>query len=308
MPRLLYLILLTLLVWPDPSAAFSCSGRDLLPGMPQTQRQSIHDQAAAMPYAEGLLWRASRGDTEFVIFGTLHLPHRKTQAHFDALMPHARRAQISWFEMNAPDTRRFQTKTASRPDILFNVAGPTLPELLEENEWQRLRVQMAKRGFPAFLTAKLKPVYVSMMLGIDPCHMKSMQAGQHGIDRRLSEALEREGIDTRSIEDTMTLMRVLDACSAADQVAFIRLSLNFPFAPEDMMETMYRAYVAEKPALVWQFGRDLSLRHGGPDAHKNFEQFENILLDRRNQAWIKRLMKDGLGKRNFVAVGVISPT
>lgn len=286
----------------DPA---ECGGTDLLAQMPPEKRARITKDAAAYPYPTGLLWRATKGAHEITLFGTYHLAHRNTSAHFDALLSYATAADIVYFEMSAPDTVRFQTASASNPDVLFVNTGPTLPDRLTPPEWDLLKSKMAARGFPGFMTAKFKPIFITMMLGMSPCKIAA-SAGNggkaKGTDFRLARHLDDIGHDARSIEDYMALMDVLNAFTPDEQIEMLRLSLNYSIDPDDMMKTMERAYNAQNIAMVWEFGRALSLEHGGPTAAADFAKLEDIILTKRNLSWID-VMQQTPDKSLFVAVG-----
>lgn len=271
--------------------------------MAPQKRAAIETRAAQTRYGEGLYWQASRADGTITLFGTYHLPHAETQAHFDRLLPRAQAADIVYFEMAAPDIDRFQRAASTRPDVIFNATGPTLPEQLEEDEWQTLRTRLAERGFPGFMAAKLKPIFVSMMLGLSPCQMRRQQSGAKGIDHALAEFLHAEGRDTRSIEDYLTTLKVFDAFSREEQIDMLRLALDLPLDPDDMAATMFNAYADGKTALLWELGRSLSIEYGGPTAEADFAKFERVLLTERNHAWHQVLRQEAPGRDVFVAVG-----
>jgi uncharacterized protein YbaP (TraB family) len=296
-------LLIVLLLAALPARAFDCGGHDILAQMDPGDRAALEATAAAYPHHTGLLWRATRDDATITLFGTYHVHHPGTQAHFEALLPLARAADATYFEMNAPDTRAFEQAAATDASVLFITDGPTLPDMLGEPEWQKLRAQMADRGFPSFMTAKFKPVFVSMMLGLSPCQIRAQNSGGKGIDQMLAEALDAAGADTRSIEDYLTTMQVLDAFTAQQQIAMLRLSMDLPVDPDDMVETMYLAYDRGQAALLWELGRALSLEHGGPEAATDFARFEQVLLTDRNLAWIDTLDRAAPGHDLFVAVG-----
>ena len=146
-----------LLVLTSPARAFDCGGNDLLPGMDLAERLKLEARAGIAPYDKGLFWQATRGDTTLDIFGTYHLSHSMTSTHLETLLPFAKAADFSFFEMNTQDMEVFEQRAATDPTLMFIGDGPTLPELLEKSDWDRLRSAMSDRGIPSFMTAKFKP-------------------------------------------------------------------------------------------------------------------------------------------------------
>lgn len=286
-----------------PLHAFDCGGSNLLPTLSPEKRAALAARAAEMPYPSGLFWQATRGDTVITIFGTYHFFHAKTEAQTAALLPHARAADVIYFEMSHDDTQRFEKQSQTDPSLMFITTGPTIPEMLEESDWQRLRARMADRGIPSFMAAKFKPIFISMMLGSSPCDLRKQMSGIAGIDERLAKVLAEEGHDTRSIEDVSTVVKLLDGFTSEEQIAMIKLSLDMPQDPDDLQRTLLDLYHAEDIALLWEFGRMLMLDHGGPNAQADFDKFERMFLTGRNQGWAELLDTQTAGKSVFVAVG-----
>ena len=297
------LLLALLLLLATPLRAFDCGGSDLLPNLPLEERLRLEARAGISPFPEGLFWQATRGDTTLTLFGTFHVSHEGTAAQLAALEPIGKAADFTFFEMNWPDLEAFQKRATTDASIMFITEGPTLPDMLPESEWQRLREAMALRGYPTFLTAKLKPIFVSMMLGFSPCQMKAQMQGEKGIDERLARALHDAGADTRSIEDSLTTARIFDRFSNAEQIAMLHLSLDLPYDPDDLQATMQKLYREGRIALLWEFGRALSIASGGATAEQDFAKFERILLTERNHAWIEAIEAQAPGKNVLVTVG-----
>lgn len=283
------LLLTALLALPVTAHADACTGQNLFTTMPAPELFSLRAKAAKQPYAEGLLWQATKGGRTVTLFGSFHLPHEFTEAHLEQLLPSASAADVTYFEMDAADTKRFEREMQQNPDLMFVTEGPTLPSLLTPEEWASVQLKMQARGFPSFMTAKMKPFFVSMMLGMSPCKMRLMQQGELGIDRALAEALAAEDLPTRSIEDYRTAAKLFDAFSPEKQIEFLRLSLLELVNPDDMVETLYQSYISEEVALIWEYTQALSLETGGASAAEDFATFEQLLLTDRNLAWQKEL-------------------
>ena len=297
------LLFSALLFFPQLASANECSGRDLIAQMPAPERKALLERAAQVPFGEGLLWRAEREGRVITLFGSFHLPHPHTQAHEERIMPFAEAAELTFFEMNADDIARFEQGMQSAPDLMFVGHGEaTLPSLLSEAEWEDLSAKMQARGFPPFIAAKMKPMFASMMLGMSPCKLRQMQAGREGIDRLLAQRLDDENLPSRSIEGYRTALTLLDAFPAEKQTELLRLSLLQDLDAEDMTETLYRSYIDEEIALIWEFTRALSLESGGAEAEEDFALFEKLLLTDRNKAWMDELHRAEAG-RILVVVG-----
>lgn len=293
-----------LLILQPLAARSACEGTDLIAGLPGTERSALLAETAALPYAEGLLWRARRDDgTTITIFGTYHFRHDRTDRHLARLAPIIEAAQAIYLELSNEDQAQLKRDVATDPSLMFITEGPTLPDLLGEKDWNALRTAMQARNIPTFLAAKFKPIWAAMMLGIGPCEARSGAMEQPGIDEAIGAHAAAAGIPTRSLEDFRTLMSLFDGEPIDKQLDMIRLFFDWPVDADDMAYTLRRRYLAQQTGLLWTFTRRLSLQYGGPTAAEDFARFERDLLTRRNRNWLDRLLREAPGKPVFAAIG-----
>ncbi len=296
------LTLAWLLIGPGTAAAL-CEGRDLIAELPPEKRAALTAQAAGVPYSEGLLWRARRGATEIVWFGTYHFAHAATQAHLAAVMPYISAAQDVYLEVSNADTARMQREIAEDPSIMFITEGPTLPDLLGPRDWPEYRRAMQMRAIPSFMAAKFKPVWAAMMLGIGPCEARNGALEGDGIDKLIGDRAAELGNPSKSLEDYRTLLTMLDGFADKDQLDMIRLFLAEAINADDLAYTLRVRYLRQQVALTWEFSREMSIEMGAPGAAEDFALFEHQLLDARNRAWVARLLDAAAGRRVFAAAG-----
>ncbi len=301
MPRLA--IALALLLAPLAAAAQPrCDGTDLIDTLPAPERAALAEQARAMPHPEGLLWRATRGDRTITLFGTYHFAHEKTRAHLAALRPLIAQADAVYLEISPGDQAALQDLLGRDPSLMFITEGDTLPDLLDEADWQLFAEEMRARAIPPFFAARFKPVWAAMMLGIGPCEARNGVIDGKGIDERIGEQAEALGTPTRSLEDFRTLLQMLDSFPTQDQLDMIRLFFAWSIDPDDMAYTLRQRYLSQEIALIWSFSRKVSLEFGGTNAARDFQRFESLLLTRRNKDWIE-VLDSAPENRIFVAAG-----
>lgn len=287
MLRVLIILVLSL----QPLAAFArCEGTDLIAAMPKAERDALESQAAAMPHSEGLLWLATRGDTRITLFGTYHFPHDETLRHLENLKPMIETAGAVYLEVSNDDQSAMERALAEDPSLMFITEGKTLPDLLEEDEWQRFSDEMRARTIPPFFAAKFKPVWAAMMLGIGPCEARNGAMDGAGIDKLIGDHAASLGTPSRSLEDFRTLLEMLDSFPMNEQLDMIRLFFAWPGDPDDMAYTLRQRYLNQEIALIWSYSRAVSVTFGGDTAQENFERFERLLLTDRNTGWIDVLL------------------
>lgn len=287
------------------AASALCEGVDLIADLPEAERERIEARAAATPFPQGLLWRATRGDTEITLFGTYHFRHAQTEAHLDRLRPAIAAADTVYLEISPEDQQNYQNAIARDPSIMFITQGETLPDLLGEADWQAYKAEMEKRQIPSFMASRFKPLWAALMLGIGPCEVQygAMQGG--GIDELIGQEAQKTGTPDLSLEDFADVLAALDSEPMEKQLDMIRLTLAWPDDPDDMTYTIRERYLSEQVALTWEFSRLLSLKYGGATAAEDFARFERVLLTERNAAWVAKLMAEMPGQRILVAVGAM---
>ncbi len=282
----------------------TCGGADLIDALPAETLETLRKEADAMPHAEGLLWQATRGDTVIDIFGTYHFKHRLTDAHLDRLAPMIEDADKIYLEISNDDQMAMQRAMAENPSLMFITEGPTLPDLLGEEDWQHYRAEMQARMIPGFMAAKFKPLWAGMMLGIGPCEAQSGAFEAKGIDMLVGDRAAEAGNPTRSLEDFDDLLTLLDSFPMDDQIEMIRMSLAWPGDMNDLSYTIRERYLAEEIALTLVFSRYVSEEYGGEAGAEGFAMVEDLLLEKRNLGWIDRLESQvAPGEHVLIAVG-----
>ncbi len=287
----------------QPLAAFAlCEASDMIDALPEAERTQLEANVAAMPYAEGVLWRASRGDTRITLFGTYHFQHQLTETHLDRLKPIVDDASVVFLEMSHDDQQNFQTTIANDPSLMFITEGPTLPDLLGE-DWAQFSDEMRKRQIPGIMAAKFKPLWAAMMLGIGPCEAQNGAMAGEGIDAMVGAYADASGVPTRSLEDFTEVLTWLDKEPLEKQLDMIRLTLAWPGDADDMSFTIRERYLAEQIGLTWEYSRAVSIEYGGPSGEEDFARLETALLTERNRAWVDLLLAEAEGQTVLVAAG-----
>ena len=67
--------------------AGECVGENLIAALPAEDQAWIRDRAEAVPYHQGILWRAEKGDAWISIVGTYHFDHAMHPATVARLQP-----------------------------------------------------------------------------------------------------------------------------------------------------------------------------------------------------------------------------
>lgn len=270
------------------AAGAQCVGRDLFAVLPKAEQAAIRAEAARAPYAEGLLYRATRAGQEITLAGTYHLPDPRHDALVAALAPELERAQVLLVEAGPEEEARLKAATAQEPGLMFNLSGPTLPEILPEEDWQALSALLAERDIPAFLAAKMKPAFLAVTLAVPPCALAELQSGAGGLDKVLIGLAEARGLKVAALEPWDTVLRLFDTITPEENAEILRTIRLDALDADAMTVTMANLYFARTPRVIWEFGA-VRARSAGLSAEEVAEQMalsEALLMTGRNRAWV----------------------
>jgi len=302
--------IITLLVSFAALPAFAqCVGTDLLAEMPATEQAELRAVADAHPYPNGLLWRAERGDEMVHLVGTLHVADPRHADTFAQIKPLIERADTIFLELGEGDEARLQAKIASDPGLAFIIDGPTMPEILPQEDWDSLRAAMSDRGVPGFMAAKLKPWMLMMTVGISKCVFAELQAGKRGLDHAIMEYASDINNPAQALEDFDTAMRIFDGYSDAEMLDFLRLALVQEQGDADALHaTLVEAYFREEIRLIWEFTIRQSFGIEGYTEEQVLAEaarMEDALAIQRNRNWMDRILPAAAKGEVFVAAGAL---
>ena len=282
----------------------ACAGQDLIATMPAKARHDLDQAVAAVPYPAGNHWRATKGDSIIDVIGTFHIFDPHMPAHLQTLTPVLQAADTIYLEATQTEIDALQKAIATKPDLLFRT-GATLPERLSKTEWQQVTQELSARGIPGIFAAKFQPWYVSMLLSLPACAMKSMGAGPTGMDHLILQTAADLHIPTLALEPYDTVFKLLGALSPADQLDMIRQTLPQSAGAEDMLATMSASYERQDHRQIWEYSRlkGIALAPDAAKAAQDFSTMEQALVITRNQAWMQVILPAAPGKKLVIAVG-----
>ncbi|WP_299895482.1 TraB/GumN family protein [uncultured Ruegeria sp.] len=297
------LTFLAFLLFPI-SAQAACEGVDLRPQLPEETRARLQSAVAEIAYPEGNHWIARKGDTVLHIIGTLHTFDPRMEEVIDRLSPELNKADAFYFEVTQEDMNAFEKNMANDLTALMITSGPTLIDLMTEDDWDALSTALALRGIPGWMAAKMRPWFLTMMLSIPPCMIQDPNA-TYGMDARLNDLAVEKGIPQRSLERIEDLMAMFDSHPLEKQVeSLVRLSGAMQ-GNADQLVTMANAYMEEKHAEIIQFAHLQGLEQSGlsPEAFDaEWRNFEQQMLVQRNANWMAQIL-DIRDQTVVIAVG-----
>ena len=297
-----------LLALSGAAADAACTGQNLFQTMPAERRAAIEEASRDVPFRQGLLFQATRDDQRITLVGTYHFGDPRHQPMVDRLRPIIAASDALYVEAAPEEEARLAEALARDPSLMVDPDGPTLPERLSPEEWQALSQAMSERGTPGVITARLRPWYVALMLGISPCMVRTMaETGEaEGLDHLLVAEAQAADVPVRSLEPWDTIFGLFAGLTPAQELDMIRAGLPAAAYADDYAVTLTDAYFAGDVWTIWEFGRfdayaNSGLSRAAVDRQMDFARTR--LMDDRNRAWIAPLLQaaEAAGPEGIVA-------
>ena len=271
-----------------PAAAL-CAGESYLNQLPESQRADIAAAVAATPNADGLIWTATKDATHLTLIGTMHVYDARLDALRDRVLPAITQADLMMVEATADEEAAMQEAFIADPDIYLINEGPTLPEILAPDVWEKVVQAASDRGLPSFFVAKFQTWYLSLTLGIPACAMAEIAQGVRGLDHMLIADAQAVGVPLQTLEGWETLIDILTDGTQAEQIELLRLGLIDAADQQALFVAMLDGYFAEQIARVWAVSQIAALNLTDmtvQEAEEQMAETQELLLDTRNRNWI----------------------
>lgn len=286
--RLVSLFVCLVLAHPVLAA---CAGNDLRPTFGPAEQARLQAALDETPFAEGNHWKATRGTATLHLIGTMHLADPRLDGPVSRLRDTIESADLLLLEMTGEDEQALQDRLTADPGFLL-MSDATLPDLLDEAQWQQMSDALNARGVPPFMAARFQPWYVSVILAVPPC-AAATDLSTGGMDARLEEIAETRGIPRAALEDVETIFAAFADQPRDVQIDMMLSALVDPAINEDLFATLLASYFDEAPAEGWAVSSILAERYSPiptDAAAEIFATMEQELLIDRNLAWIPVLL------------------
>lgn len=291
------------------AAQAECRGSNVFAALPAGEQAAIRAETDAAPHAQGLLWQATRGEAQITLLGTYHFADPRHDAIMARVTPLIDTATALLVEAGPTEEAALMADLAKDPALVVAQSGPTLPEALTAPEWEALSNAMTARGMPAFMVAKMRPWYVTMLLAIPPCAMADQaELAANGLDQRIIGYAAGKGLPILGLEPHDTVLTLFGDMPPADQLGMIRQALTTEPQAEDYSATLADSYFAEDARLIWELSRHMALKVPGytaEQAARDFGGMEDALMTTRNRAWIPVLEEAAAKGPVFAAFGAL---
>lgn len=302
---MLRLIVFVLFCLTSASAAVAqCRGTDLRDRLTPAAQERLTREMAKVPFAYGNHWVATKGNQRIHVVGTQHTGDRRMRAIMRTLRPVIESADAVLFEVTRFELAKIEDIFVKNRSLVLITNGPTLPQVLSETAWNDLSRRMELNGYAPEQTAVIQPWFLSLSLAQSGCGGRGFGT-QSGLDDRIEDVAIQNHVPIGSLERSMDGMRALAKQPIRDQAKLLELDLASDLNIDDQIVTQRNAYFNETLAEAllikeWTMYRDIDISRS--EVVRLLRQFDNLLLDQRNKAWIPVMLRTK-GDNLVVAVG-----
>jgi hypothetical protein len=270
------------------AALAECKGQNLIAQMSPEAQAALRAETDKIPFANGNFWQATKGDQTITLIGTYHIADPRHAATLNALAPALKSAKVLLVEAGPNEQESLKARIADDPSLIVNTGGPTLPEIMAKADWDKLKTAVTARGVPAFMAAKFRPWYVSILLAMPSCDKVSSKVPQ-GLDQLLIKAATDASLPVQALEPYDTIFGIFDKMTQPEQLDMITSALALEDHSADMATTLADAYFAEEGRLIWEFSKQQTLQMPGytpARVEAEFATMEQAMMIDRNATWI----------------------
>jgi uncharacterized protein len=242
--------------------------------------------------SKGLLWKISgKGIKESYLFGTMHLISADKFFMPREIEKCIRNSDVVAFEIDMDKMKGLGALSLIPKMFMDN--SEKLYNLLEEDQYNKVRDYFKSKGIPAMMVDRLKPMLLNTMADetfSDKSQMKSMVSYEKEID----ELAKQYDLKTIGLETANYQISIFDSIPYEEQAKSLYESISQVKDEKNEMKDLEDLYAqGDIEALNKYMAESL-----GKD-----ERMQRLFLDNRNINWVAKIPKLSKSKNTFYAVG-----
>ncbi len=299
--------LLPALLTPTLAQAGQCHGQNLIAALPPGERAALAAKAD-VPFAQGNLWRATKGSQTILFAGTFHMADPRFVPMVAQLEPYLGTATALYVEAGPGEQTALKAKVLQDPSLMFLTNGPTLTQQLSDADWQRLSAALKARGMVPTLAAKMQPWLLASMLEMPACMFPISAGSDAGLDKLLMDRAAVLHLPVKALEPFDAVLGIFAKFTVADQLAMLTQTVASDAASDDMATTLADSYFAGQSRLYWELTRAQMLTLPGmtaPEADREMALVDTAIIASRNAAWIPVLERGAQNGPIIAAFGAL---
>lgn len=267
-------------------------------------------QAEAAQYAnpEGVFWEVSRESTPFksYVFGTLHKADPRIldlPSNVEAALNSVDALAVEIEDAN--DQASLLAVLRKDPQLLFQPQGESLADDLSPETVASIDAYLNDLGMDFDMLSTLQPWLGVASLSFTKCDIEWGGPAAKVLDAHLVDLAKSKAIEVVSLE---SIESQLQAIASINEQMFIRSIEDVAHLYDEgiydaVLHSVSELYLAEQIGMIIPVQMHFTKAYDGKD--EDMAEFQNALLDVRNEQMVKNaseLMKE---KSTFVAVGAL---
>jgi len=265
---------------------------------------ALAGQAQTDTLPKALLWRIDAPDAPApsYLFGTIHLIGAEDFLLSDSLMSALNRTETVTFEIDPADMKNPATAMQLMMKA-FMRGDTTLRDLVSEEEYAQVDAHFSELGLPMMFLDRVKPMFLSMLAGMDGMDFSGMMGGEGGAESDIKsyefeiDAVARASDKTVSGLETVDFqMGLFDSIPYRAQAQMLLEAIDTSNAgnQSNQLEELTKIYVSGDVdgMFAMSVGED-----GGVGG------FERMLITNRNRNWIEPIKMAVAERPTLFAVG-----
>lgn len=253
------------------------------------------DQTRA--YAQGLLWRVeSPNAAASYVFGTVHVADPRVQAVVQEMLETV--GQLDSISLEVLQTPAAIAQVAQR---MVNLQGPPLSQRVDPDLFARTVASAAPYGLNATILDRFKPWAVALTISLPLSEVRARAAGSLNSEGILEAHAARNQIALHSIETFDEQLSLFDDMAEADQIAMLRIAVQYSDILDQMFAKLINAYLAQDLNKIFLLMEEMAVGEGA-DLQAFFE---GELIAGRNRRMVERIQPRLAEGNALIAVGAL---
>jgi uncharacterized protein YbaP (TraB family) len=120
----------------------------------------------------------------------------------------------------------------TEPSRLFITEGPTLPDLLGDEDWARISAGLLERGMPPFMAARFQPWFLLLSLGPPPLRDGGPGRRARRLDQLVTDEAEANEVPMAALEPWDTVFALFEDEDQGEMIEALRAALTIQSWPK----------------------------------------------------------------------------
>lgn len=247
------------------------------------------------PLTNALLWKIEgQGLTEpSYLYGTIHLIDSKAYYLPNGTLAAIDNTKKMVFEIDMNEMNDMSNMMSIMNQAFMN-DGKTLKDLISEEDYKMVDAHFAKIGMPLMMLERMKPMFLTVFASGDMDPSGLQNGSMKSYEMEFMDIAKSSNMPMAGLETIEFQMSVFDSIPYQAQADMLIETIKAGDSGSDQMKEMVEMYKSQNInamiAMITDEGEQLS-------------EYEDVLLSKRNTAWISGMKTMMSEMPTFFAVG-----